>query len=252
MRDGDKIIAVNGPWWLLQMWLQLYMHQIVSADLFSLSFPSVNFAEDQEPTYKGCQTYGEAASVISITMDLGHLFKTFYKGFDNFSWLPYRENENLTLPCKFSYESGCDDKVSTELFNAFIKPCVLPAEFHHGRSLNPTYEFYNPNMAARQLGCGQLPPKLFFSEMIRPREELKDSIQQIRIFELTKNLPRYEPSPFSIIDIAHPTFSAWWHDWHSHLFKMPVHPLCQKLNPDFESDSEVLHVFFSYSAIYMF
>jgi hypothetical protein len=49
MRDGDKIIAVNGPWWLLQMWLQLYMHQIVSANLFNLSFPSVNFAEDQEP-----------------------------------------------------------------------------------------------------------------------------------------------------------------------------------------------------------
>ena len=250
MRSGDKIIAVNGPWWLLQMWVQLYMHQIIFVNLYSLSFPSINYAEDQTPTTKGCQTYGEAASAINVRIDSGHLFKLFYKGFGSFLWLPYRENEDITLPCKFNYETGCDDKISTELFNSFIKPCALPAEFHHGWSVHPIYEFYNPNMVARQLGCGQLPPKLFFSEMVRPREEFKEKLEYKRVFELGWNLPSYEPSPFAIIDIAHPTFSSWWQNWHSYLFKTSVHPLCQKLEADFESDSEVITLIFSplYSA----
>jgi hypothetical protein len=154
MHEGVEISCVSGPWWLVQMWFQLYMHQIISVDLHSLSFPSVNYAKGSTTKTKACQTYGEAASYIYINISIGHLFKLFFKGFDNVLWLPYRQNEDLTLPCKFSYELGCLDEVSTEVFNSFIKPCILPSEFHHGRLVQPTYEFYNPNIAARQLGCG--------------------------------------------------------------------------------------------------
>jgi hypothetical protein len=33
MYTSKKIPCVNGPWWFVQMWLQLYMHKIVAIDL---------------------------------------------------------------------------------------------------------------------------------------------------------------------------------------------------------------------------
>jgi hypothetical protein len=185
---------------------------MISVDLHSLSFPSVNYAEGSTTKTKACETYGEAASSIHINIGIGHLFKLFFKSFDNVLWLPYRENEDLTLPCKFSYELGCSDEVSTKVFNSFIKCCILPSEFHHGRLVQLTYEFYNPNIAARQLGCGQLPPRLFFSTIIRFREVFTDRIEANKVFELGCTLPTYEPSPFGIIEAAHPLFSSWWQE----------------------------------------
>ena len=102
--------------------------------------------------------YGEAALAITIVVDTGHLFKKFYRGFDAdiLTWLPYDENENteLIFPFKFQFELGCSDKTAAVIFNSFIKPCALPAKFHHGHSKMsagsfllgnlPTYEFYNP------------------------------------------------------------------------------------------------------------
>ena len=70
------------------MWLQLYMHQITPVSLLNLSFPSVNYAEGNTAKVKACQTYGEAAASISIDIDIGHLFKLFFKGFGNVLWFP--------------------------------------------------------------------------------------------------------------------------------------------------------------------
>ena len=106
--------------------------------------------------------YGEAASAITIDIDVGHLFKKFYRGFDAniLTWLPYDEDENneLIFPFKFWFESGYLDETAAAIFNSFIKHCVLPAKFHHGRgkmaigSFLPgnllTYEFYNPSFVA--------------------------------------------------------------------------------------------------------
>jgi hypothetical protein len=38
MHTSQKISCVNGPWWFVQMWLQLYMHQIVAIDLNNRHF----------------------------------------------------------------------------------------------------------------------------------------------------------------------------------------------------------------------
>ena len=100
-------------------------------------------------------SYGEAASAITIDFDVGHLFKKFYRGFDvgMLTWLLYDDDENdeLTFPFKFRFESGCSDKTVAAIFNSFIKPYVLLAKFHHGRGKMaigsfllgnlPTYEF---------------------------------------------------------------------------------------------------------------
>ena len=43
--------------------------------------------------------YGEVASAITIAVDVGHLFKKFYRGFDAniLTWLPYDEDEDNEL-----------------------------------------------------------------------------------------------------------------------------------------------------------
>jgi hypothetical protein len=45
MYTSQKIACVNGPWWFVQMWLQLHMHQIVGVDLNTWLFPSSNYHE---------------------------------------------------------------------------------------------------------------------------------------------------------------------------------------------------------------
>jgi hypothetical protein len=47
MHTSKKIPCVNGPWWFIQMWLQLYMHQIVAIDLNNRHFPSTNYKKEK-------------------------------------------------------------------------------------------------------------------------------------------------------------------------------------------------------------
>ena len=61
------------------------MHKIVKPNLRNLSFPSSNFNEEyrgEEGITRQCMSYGEAASTITIDVDVGYLFKKFYRGFD--------------------------------------------------------------------------------------------------------------------------------------------------------------------------
>ena len=46
---NEAVHTINDPWWLIQMWLNLYMHRIVKPNLQNLSFSSSNFDEE----YKG-------------------------------------------------------------------------------------------------------------------------------------------------------------------------------------------------------
>jgi hypothetical protein len=243
MHTGQKISCVNGPWWFVQMWLQLYMHQIVDINLNNRHFPSSSHKEGETQITKGCQTYGEAASTISIDQNVSQLFELFFKGFTNPLWLPYLNNDNLTLPYQFSFETGSHDARSIEFFNVFIHPCILPAEFCGERLNHSTYEYYQPNIMARQPRCGQVPPRLFLHEFLKPREEIKENIQARRVFE-------YQCSPtmytrlFTPTTIAHPLFTSWWQEFHDHIFSEPVHSFCLELMPDFQPTSEVIHLSF--------
>jgi hypothetical protein len=146
MHTGQKISCVNDPWWFVQMWLQLYMHQIVGINLNNRHFPSSSHKEGEVQITRGCQTHGEAASTISIDQNVSQLFELFFRGFTNPLWLPYLNNDNLTLPFEFSFETGCHDARSIEIFNIFIHPCTLPAEFCGERLNHSTYEYYQQNL----------------------------------------------------------------------------------------------------------
>jgi hypothetical protein len=122
MHTSQKLSCVNGPWWFVKMWLQLYMHQIVAVDLNNWHFSSTNYKDGETQSTKGCQTYGEAASTVSINQSIGQLFELFFRCFANPLWLPYLDNDILTLPCEFSFEAGCNDVRSIAIFNVFIHP----------------------------------------------------------------------------------------------------------------------------------
>ena len=170
------------------------MHKIVRPNLRNLSFPSSNFAEDykgKEGRTRQCMNYGEAALAITIAVDVGHLFKKFYRGFDAniLAWLPYDEDEDneLVLLVKFRFESGCLDETAATIFSCIIKPSVLSVEFRHGHGKMatgaflldnlPTYELYNPSFVARQFGLGQLPLQLFFRNILKQREGISEIME---------------------------------------------------------------------------
>jgi hypothetical protein len=101
------------------------MHQIVGVDLNTRLFPSSNHPEGEPQATRGCHTYGEAASTVLIQQNISQLFELFFKGFQNPLWLPYLDNDNLTLPCEFSFETGRQDGRFLEILNIIIRPCRL-------------------------------------------------------------------------------------------------------------------------------
>jgi hypothetical protein len=90
-----------------------------------------------------------------------------------------------------------------------------------------------------QLGCVQVLPRLFLHEFLKPREDIKESIEARRIFKYKCSTTIYTPKPFMPITFAHPYFILWWQELRDHIFNMPVHPLCLELMPDFQLTSEV-------------
>ena len=169
-------------------------------------------------------SYGEAASAIIINFDVGHLFKKFYRGFDAavLTWLPYNEDDELTFPFKFRFESGCSDETAVAIFNSFIKPYVLPVEFHHGHGKMikgssipgkpPTYEFYNPSFVACQFGLGQLPPHLFFKNILKSREDISEVLEASRVFQLGSDLPSFSLHDWVRVSFSSSLFDSWWQD----------------------------------------
>jgi len=79
---NELVPCCTGPWWLIRMWLNLYLHRIVKPNLTNLGFPSTNFAKGEDKVTRGCLNYGEATTTIYINADRGHLFKKFYRGFE--------------------------------------------------------------------------------------------------------------------------------------------------------------------------
>jgi hypothetical protein len=144
----------------------------------------------------------------------------------------------------------CNDVKSIAIFNIFIHPCILPTKFSGGRQNQSNFEYYQPNMMARQLGCGQVPPRLFLHEFLKPREEIMESLQARRVFEYQCSPTVYAPCVPTTI--SHPSFTSWWQEFHDHTFNEPVHSLCLELMSDFQPISEVTYLFSLFSLMPFF
>jgi hypothetical protein len=78
MHTNQKIPCVNGPWWFIQMWLQLYMHRIVGIDLNNRQFPSTNYKEGENRSTK-------AAKLMEKLLPLYQSTKTLVSSLSSFS-----------------------------------------------------------------------------------------------------------------------------------------------------------------------
>ena len=115
-----------------------------------------------------------------------------------------------------------------------ISPRILPANFTSGKEA-PTFEFYNPSTAARQLGLGQVPPLPFFAVKVQFREAINNALSYDRLKNLEPNidmtlLANWQIAPFTTIP-----FTQWWSEWQEHLFCKSINLYCTALNNSYQA-----------------
>jgi hypothetical protein len=81
---GQPIRNLGGPWWFINIWLNLYMHKVLGHKLHKMSFPS-NHTEEEKPRTRRCMSYGEAAWTFPCDRlalsEVATFFRCFYNGF---------------------------------------------------------------------------------------------------------------------------------------------------------------------------
>lgn len=103
----------------------------------------------------------------------------------------------------------------------------------------PTYEFYYPSVAARQLGFGQLPIKLYYADKLKPREAINSCLEFSRIRQIELALSSIALTEWEYGAFSSSLFDQWWSEWHIHLFCRSAKFYCLTLDTNFDSDSEV-------------
>ena len=125
--------------------------------LSEMSFPSEEFDEEEDPITRRCTSFGEAAIMIANDFNVFSktgFFKCFYNSFIENStvWFAYHDdNKEYENPVKFHLDCWKNDEEATKIMKEIISPRILPANFTCGKD-TPSFEFYNPSVAARQLG----------------------------------------------------------------------------------------------------
>ena len=187
---GEPIDNLGGPWWFINMWLNVHMHKRLRFDFFTQRFPR-DIVEDYELVDDELATrlrlnYGEAVIVLPGTScnenKVGRFFQTLYDGLskDQRAWMPYEDLETRFLLTFHRFDNALIK--DNDLMMAFITPRAIPVNrFGSAKNINTTYEFYNPSALARQLAIGQLPIKLCYANLVKPRETINSRLEWIRI-----------------------------------------------------------------------
>jgi len=85
---GEPIGNLEGPWWFINMWLNVHMHKRLRFDLFAQQFPrdiaeDYELADDESATHPPIN-YSEATVVLPGTScnenQIGQFFQTLYDG----------------------------------------------------------------------------------------------------------------------------------------------------------------------------
>jgi len=193
---GQPIGNLGGPWWFINMWLNLHMHKRLEFDLFAQRFPR-DIAENHELDEEESATrpplnFGEAAIVLPGTGgnadQVSRFFQTLYEGLtrEQRAWMPYEDPDTM-FPLVF-HPFNNDLNKDDEVMMALITLRIIPVNFFgSGKTSSQTYEFYNPSALARQLAFGQLPIALCYADVIKPREIINNLLEWIRVAQLAPN-----------------------------------------------------------------
>jgi hypothetical protein len=103
-------------------------------------------------------------------------------------------------------------------FGETITPGILPVDFFTRRSHQPSYEFYYPSIVARQLGFGQLPVRLFFTDLVKPRETVSNRLEYDRLKSLVLDAETIDLEGWITGSFTTKPFKQWCLEWSLHLF----------------------------------
>jgi hypothetical protein len=119
-----------------------------------------------------------------------------------------------------------------------IRPCLLPiGKSTSNRIIKPGYEFYQPVMAARQFGLGQVPPHFFLHFLTTNRTDLPDAITTQRCYSLFSDLLIPIPVDLSFTSSAI-DFKNWWLMWKTLVFRKALGPMLQQIHAEYEAPEE--------------
>jgi hypothetical protein len=174
---SQKKLKTGGPWWFIQLWAHLYFQSCIP------NFPILadNSFPDQTGRRIRCTSYGQPlyslpGSKLNLKDALGW-FKVFYRGLHNPLFFPYVASDSFENLITFRLDSFADNDNTRHLYSIMIHPCFLPVSMSpSNRFIKPGYVFYQPVVAAQQLGLGQVPPHFFLHHLTESRADLSDLI----------------------------------------------------------------------------
>ena len=202
---------------------------------------------DDESATRPPLNYGEAAIVLPDTgyneNQIGRFFQTLYDGLtkDQREWMPYDDPETR-FPLTFHPFDDALNK-DNDLMMAIITPRAIPVNtFGSGKNTNPTYEFYNPSALARQLAFGQLPIRLCYADVVKPRETITSGLEWIRIAQLQPNADTTDIDLSAWVPALFITqlYKHWWEEWKEHLFSASAHTYRGMIDPDYKVPDNIV------------
>jgi hypothetical protein len=162
-------------------------------------------------------------------------FKVFYRGLNNPIFFPYAASDSFENLITFRLDSFADDDNTQHLYSIMIRPCFLPVGMStSNRIIKPGYESYQPVVAARQLGLGQVPPHFFLHHLIESRANLPDLVTSQKCYSLFDDL--HIPIPIDL-SFTFPTngFGTWCPMWKDHIFWKAFGPMLQQIDAEYEA-----------------
>ena len=154
------------------------------------------------------------------TLGITDFFKSFYNGFPKIStiWFAYQDEKVMyENPFKLQLDSWKTDEEATKIMKEIISPRIMPINFTAGKDV-PSYKFYNPSVAARQLGFGQVPPSLFFAGKVQFGGAVDNALSYGRMKDLEPDVDMTPLADWQTAPFATTLFIQWWSEWQEHIF----------------------------------
>ncbi|KAK1609794.1 hypothetical protein QYE76_033467 [Lolium multiflorum] len=232
---SQRTVKTGGPWWFIQLWAQLYFQNQIPdfPPLTTCTFPDTDGREIRCTSY-GQALYGLPGSRL-IPKEAAGWFQIFFQGLSNPLFFPYTESENFENPVSFRLDSFADDASTRHLFSIMIRPCFLPVGMStSNRITKPGYESYQPVIAARQLGLGQVPPHFFLHHLTASRAELPDILTGQRCYTFFDALAIPIPNNLCFTTTTD-GFETWWTMWKTHAFRRALGPSLKQLDAEHDT-----------------
>ena len=155
--------------------------------------------------------------------------------------MPYEDLETIFSLTFHPFDDALNK--DNNLMMTTITPRAIPVNsFGSGKNTNPTYEFYNPSVLACQLAFGQLPIRLCYADVVKPRETITSGLEWIRIAQLQPNADTIDIDLSAWVPALFITqlYKHWWEEWKEHLFRASAHTYRGMIDSDYKVPDNIV------------